>query len=96
MDVILQMPERRAVLKICLFVTRPRSPREICSPSETVRMFPGRPNVKLVLEGEVKEQVGAMAVTVCGPGSLGDNVREAVRGVQHRGTVDFIEESFTW
>jgi len=59
-------------------------------------MFPGRPNIKLIMEGEVKEQCGAMAVTVCGPGGLADNVREAVLGVQEDGVVDFIEESFTW
>jgi DMSO/TMAO reductase YedYZ heme-binding membrane subunit len=96
MDLILRMPGRRDILTIKLFVTRPKNPREIHSPSATVQMFPGRPNVKLILENEVKEQVGAMCVTVCGPGGLADNVREAVREVQEQGVVDFIEESFTW
>ena len=90
------MEGRRDILTIKLFVTRPKNPREITSPSTTVQMFPGRPNVGLILENEVKEQVGAMCVTVCGPGGLADNVREAVRGVQDQGEVDFIEESFTW
>lgn len=96
MDLILRMPERRDVLTIKLFVTRPKNPREIHSPSATVQMFPGRPNIKLILDNEVKEQVGAMCVTICGPGGLADNVREAVRDVQEKGVVDFIEESFTW
>ncbi|KAL2069035.1 hypothetical protein VTL71DRAFT_15373 [Oculimacula yallundae] len=96
MDQILRLPGRRDCLTIKLFVTRPKNPREIISPSNTVQMFPGRPNIKLLLEGEVKEQCGAMAVTVCGPGGLADNVREAVLGVQEHGVVDFIEESFTW
>jgi len=96
MDTILRMPGRREVLTIKLFVTRPKNPREIVSPSNTVQMFPGRPNVKLLLENEVREQAGAMCVTVCGPGGLADNVREAVRNVQEDGVVDFIEESFTW
>lgn len=96
MDTILRMPGRREVLTIKLFVTRPKNPREIVSPSNTVQMFPGRPNVKLLLENEVREQTGAMCVTVCGPGGLADNVREAVRNVQEDGVVDFIEESFTW
>jgi predicted ferric reductase len=96
MDLILQIPNRRDILRIKLFVTRPKSPREVHSPSSTVQMFPGRPNIGTILKGEVKEQIGAMCVTVCGPGGLADNVREAVRDVQGVGAVDFIEESFTW
>ena len=96
MDEILRLPSRRSVLTIKLFITRPKSPREICSPSSTVQMFPGRPNIKLLMETEVKDRVGAMCVTVCGPGGLADNVREAVRNVQDVGVVDLIEESFTW
>jgi predicted ferric reductase len=59
-------------------------------------MFPGRPKIGHLLQSEVKEQTGAMCVTVCGPGGLADNVREAVRSVQDVSMVDFIEESFTW
>ncbi|KAI9730173.1 MAG: hypothetical protein M1818_008267 [Claussenomyces sp. TS43310] len=96
MDKILQVPNRREVVQIKLFVTRPRNPRDISSPSQTVQMFSGRPNIKLLVEQEQSEQVGAMCVTVCGPGGLADNVREVVRGVQKATVVDFIEESFTW
>jgi hypothetical protein len=96
MDRVLQMQGRREVLVIKLFVTRPNNPREIVSPSNTVQMYPGRPNIKLILQNEVRGQTGAMCVTVCGPGGLADNVREAVREVQEHGVVDFIEESFTW
>jgi len=39
---ILAMEKRRDVLKILLFVTRPKSTKEIHSPSATVLMFPGR------------------------------------------------------
>ena len=96
MDEILKMQGRKEILRIKLFVTRPKNPRQIVSPSTTVQMFPGRPNVQLLVQNEVKEQTGAMCVTVCGPGGLADNVREAVRDVQEFGVVDFIEESFTW
>ncbi|RFU30664.1 hypothetical protein B7463_g5674, partial [Scytalidium lignicola] len=95
-DVLLRMPRRREMLTIKIFVTRPKHVDEIRSASQTVYMYPGRPNVPLLLEQEVKDQVGAMCVTVCGPGGLADNVRQAVRMVQDRGAVDFIEESFTW
>ncbi|TAQ89884.1 hypothetical protein B7494_g1839 [Chlorociboria aeruginascens] len=96
MDEILRMPNRRDILTIKLFVTRPKNPKEIHSPSSTVQMFPGRPDVNMIIQNEVSGQVGAMVVTVCGPGGLADNVRAAVREVQEVGNVDFIEESFTW
>ena len=95
MTTILALDRRRDILRIQLFVTRPRSTEEIHSPSSTVQMFPGRPNVETLLDLESKNQVGAMAVSVCGPGNLADDVRKAVRERQGR-NVDFIEESFSW
>jgi len=47
----------------------------------------------------MQAQVGAMAVSVCGPGAMGDDVREAVRGMlQGEGAkrVDLFEEAFSW
>ncbi|KAI0385030.1 ferric reductase like transmembrane component-domain-containing protein [Hypomontagnella monticulosa] len=97
MDEILRMPKRREILNIRLFVTRPKNTREIVSASNTVQMFPGRPNIPCLLRKEVEEQIGAMCVTVCGPGALADDVRQAVRDIQEENTVvDFVEESFTW
>ncbi|KAL9138614.1 MAG: hypothetical protein Q9175_000187 [Cornicularia normoerica] len=97
MDEILQMSNRKQVLKVLLFVTQPRSAREVVSRSETVQMFPGRCNPAVLLGKELPNRVGATVVTVCGPGAFADEVRGAVRGVVGDGaTVDFIEESFTW
>lgn len=97
MDEILQMGNRKQVLKVLLFVTQPRSAREVVSRSETVQMFPGRCNPAVLLGKELPNRVGATAVTVCGPGAFADEVRGAVRGVIGEGaTVDFVEESFTW
>ncbi|KAI0020660.1 putative FAD binding protein [Xylariomycetidae sp. FL0641] len=97
MDEVLRLPRRREILNIRLFVTRPKNSKEIHSASSTVQMFPGRPNTTLLLRKEVEEQVGAMCVTVCGPGALADDVRQAVREVQDESSVvDFVEESFTW
>ncbi|KAB5560282.1 ferric reductase NAD binding domain-containing protein [Coniochaeta sp. 2T2.1] len=94
---VLSLPKRRDVLNVNLFVTRPSMQTDIMSQSQSVKMFPGRPNIRTLVRKEVGEQMGAMCVTVCGPGSLADDVREVVRGVQDEGTVvDFIEESFTW
>lgn len=96
MDTILRIPNRKDVLRIQVFVTRPLNPRDIVSSSSTVKMFPGRPNIPLLLMKEVQDQIGAMVVSVCGPGGLADDVRGAVRAVQGDTVVDFVEESFTW
>lgn len=97
MDTILRLPRRTDILRIQLFITRPKNPRDITSASATVQLFPGRPNIPMLLRKEVREQQGAMCVTVCGAGALADDVRSATREVLDEGTVvDFIEESFTW
>ncbi|SLM39844.1 ferric-chelate reductase [Lasallia pustulata] len=96
MTQILAMDKRRDVLRIQLFVTRPRSTKEIHSPSATVQMFPGKPNVDTLVEMEVEHRIGAMGVSVCGTGGLADDVRRAVRRRQGGGNVDFVEESFSW
>ncbi|KAF1958340.1 ferric reductase [Byssothecium circinans] len=93
---ILAMPRRREVLKILLFVTRPRSTKEIHSPSSSVQMFPGRPNVEALIDQEMQEGIGAAAVTTCGTGALADELRRAVRKRQTQWNVDFREESFSW
>jgi predicted ferric reductase len=95
MTEILAMEKRRDVLRIMLFVSQPRSTKEIHSPSSTVQMFPGRPNISTLLSMEQEHQVGAMCVTVCGPGAFSDEVRRAVRDRQERSSIDFIEEAFT-
>lgn len=42
------------------------------------------------------ERIGAMGVTVCGPGAFSDSVRAAVREQVDVGNVDFVEEAFTY
>lgn len=96
MTTILSMPRRRDVLKILLFVTRPRSTKEIHSPSSSVQMFPGKPNVQALIDQEMQEGVGAACVSVCGTGGLADDVRRAVRMRETVWNVDFREESFSW
>ncbi|KAK4961569.1 hypothetical protein LTR10_002059 [Elasticomyces elasticus] len=96
MTEILGMDKRRDILRILLFVTRPRSTKEIHSPSASVQMFPGKPDVGALIEKEQEKQVGAMAVSVCGTGSLSDDVRGAVRARCERTEMDFFEEAFSW
>lgn len=96
MTEILAIDKRREILRVMLFISQPRSTKEIHSPSSTVQMFPGRPNIETLLTREQEHQLGAMAVTVCGPGSFSDEVRQAVRKYQNRTTIDFVEEAFSW
>ena len=96
MTQILGMEKRREILKILLFVTRPRSTKEIHSPSSSVQMFPGKPDVNALVSQEQARQVGAMAVSVCGTGSLADDVRRAVRVRCEKTNIDFVENAFSW
>ncbi|KAF2726370.1 hypothetical protein K431DRAFT_280399 [Polychaeton citri CBS 116435] len=96
MDQILAMPARREVLRIQLYITKPRSHKDHISTSGTLEMHPGRCNPTTVLEKEMKDRIGAMGVTVCGPGAFADSVRQAVRTVVDRGSIDFVEEAFTY
>ena len=96
MDEILHMPGRRDVLKMELFVTKPRDGKDLISPSSTVRLYPGRCRPGAVLDDELPNRVGATAISVCGPGAFADDVRAAVRERMHWGSLDFFEEAFTW
>ena len=96
MTQILAMERRREILKILLFVTRPRSTKEIHSPSASVQMFPGKPDVGALISKEQTQQVGAMAVSCCGTGSLSDDVRKSVRTKCEDTNMDFIENAFSW
>lgn len=96
MDQILRMEHRRDVLKIQLFVTKPRHRGEVVSSTGSVQMFPGRCRPSAVIEKEMPERIGSVAVTVCGPGALADDVRAACRTHVEDASLDFIEEAFTY
>lgn len=79
------------------YISTPDTPWTQSAPSSVpVNIHCGRPCVWSLLEKEKSEQIGALAVSVCGPGGLGDSVREAVRRVQGEKTVDLFEEAFSW
>ncbi|PLN79544.1 ferric reductase [Aspergillus taichungensis] len=56
----------------------------------------GKPCFGEIVDDETAQQVGAMAVSVCGPGGMGDDVRRTVRSKQGTTTVDLYEETFSW
>ncbi|KAH8699005.1 metalloreductase [Talaromyces proteolyticus] len=95
MDQILQLPNRRQILTIKLFVSKPKM--QIKSPSENVQMFAGRCNPSVVLDEALPKRIGATVVSVCGPGAFADEVRVATRDNIDKGmSVDFVEEAFSW
>ncbi|KLJ09689.1 hypothetical protein EMPG_14887 [Blastomyces silverae] len=97
MDYILQLPMRREMLVTKLFISKPRSHKDIKSPSGTLLMFEGRCRPDVIIEQAMENHVGATAVSVCGPGAFADEVRASVRKRVGCGPViDFVEESFTW
>ncbi|KAJ5247386.1 FAD-binding 8 [Penicillium chermesinum] len=97
MDEILRLPMRRDILVVKLFVSKPRRPGDIVSPSATVQMLSGRCKPDIILDEVLPGRVGATLVSVCGPGAFADEVRAAARGRIGKGAVvDFVEEAFTW
>ncbi|KAF7186424.1 Ferric/cupric reductase transmembrane component B [Pseudocercospora fuligena] len=96
MDQILRMEFRRDVLRIQLYITKPRHRGEVVSSTGSVQMFPGRCVPATIIEKELPERIGSVGVTVCGPGAFSDSVRQACRNVVQEASVDFIEEAFTY
>lgn len=96
MDRVLRMEFRRDVLRIQLFITKPRHRGEVVSSTGSVQMFPGRCNPQTVIEREMPERIGSVGVTVCGPGAFADTVRSACRNVVCDVSLDFVEEAFTY
>ncbi|CAK49168.1 hypothetical protein CBS115989_2301 [Aspergillus niger] len=77
--------------------TPSESPWAISAPTGVaISINNGRPCFQETLEVEMAHQVGAMAVSVCGPGEMGDDVRQVVREKQGSKKVDFYEETFSW
>lgn len=96
MDQVLRMEFRRDVLRIQLFITKPRHRGEVVSSTGSVQMFPGRCNPQTIIEREMPERIGSVGVTVCGPGAFADSVRAACRTVVCDASLDFVEEAFTY
>lgn len=94
-------------LSIHIYITAPQSTTDEyvtlsnpwahhAPPNIPVTINWGKPDFLFILENAKAYQVGAMAVSVCGPGAMGDDVRRAVRERQGGTVVDLYEESFSW
>lgn len=97
MNHILRLPRRREILLVKLFVSKPQRAADIMSPSANVQMFSGRCRPGVVIDEILPGRIGAVLVSVCGPGAFADEVRFAVRERVGTGAmVDFVEEAFSW
>ena len=108
LDEVLAVEGYREVLSVRLFVTRKGGAggggtrsgeareRPLESRTGTLRMTVGRCNVREVVDEVFTDRVGAMVVTVCGPGAFADGVREAVRRRVEEGSLEFVEEGFSY
>lgn len=96
MDAIMQMPGRREMLKILLYVTKPSKETHYISPGGTVRTHARRCVPGDVLDQELPNRIGATIVSVCGPGAFADEVRAATRARVGTCCIDFYEEAFSY
>jgi hypothetical protein len=97
MHEILGIEGRRDVLRVLLYVTQAGLSQSINSPSETVRMSRGRPDVQSLVRKEAEYKLGCIGVSVCAGGGLADEVRRVSRVMLDDGVnLDFIEEGFGW
>ncbi|KAB5550852.1 ferric reductase like transmembrane component-domain-containing protein [Coniochaeta sp. 2T2.1] len=85
------------ILVLRLFITGSTSSSTHAEDGIEMEAFAGRPPIGSIMETETLQQIGAMCVSVCGPGGMADDVRAAVRLAQYsKQAIDFVEESFGW
>ncbi|ORY18543.1 ferric reductase [Clohesyomyces aquaticus] len=95
-DELMAMPNYDEVVRIHLYVSRGDPSADNYNLPDGVEVWYGRCNPQEVIDREILSQVGAMGVTVCGPGAFSDSVRGAARRRANLRSIDFIEESFSY
>lgn len=101
---ILSQAGAKDILRVHIYISKPEfegQGGQMMLPglnsNDAVKIFAGKTSPAQVLDDELLEhRRGSMAVSVCGPGGLSDDVRLAVRERQHLGSIDYIEASFSW
>lgn len=94
---LLEGPGARQILGIRVFVTEPCDATDMTLVfHERIELHMGRPNIDLLVNNEVRTQIGSMAVTSCGPGRMSDDVRRSCRNLQFSSDIDYYEQAFSW
>jgi predicted ferric reductase len=90
------MPDYNDIVQVQLYVSRstPETAESLPLPAES-QVFSQRCDPQKIVDDQILVQVGAMAVTVCGPGGFNDSVRAAVRRRVGLRSIDFFEEAFS-
>jgi predicted ferric reductase len=84
------------IIQIRLYVSRSTSQAAEAMPLPIqAEVYSQRCNPQDIVDEQILAQVGAMAVTVCGPGGFNDSVRAAVRRRLNLRSIDFFEEAFS-
>ncbi|KAF1926906.1 ferric reductase [Didymella exigua CBS 183.55] len=84
------------IVQIQLYVSRSTSQAAESLPLPIrAQIFSQRCDPQNIVDEQILVQVGAMVVTVCGPGGFNDSVRAAVRRRVGLRSIDFFEETFS-
>ncbi|KAH6629364.1 ferric reductase [Boeremia exigua] len=84
------------IIRVQLYISRSTQQAAASLPSHLgVEVLSQKCNPQEIVDEQILAQVGAMAVTVCGPGGFNDSVRAAVRHRVGLRSVDFFEEAFS-
>lgn len=94
MDEIYDIPHAAEFAQVIVHISRKSTDRYAAPTWADIRWT--RSDPELILDEAVRARVGAMAVTVCGPGALSDGVRAAARRRVTECSLDFIEEAFSY
>jgi predicted ferric reductase len=96
LEEIASMPHCSEIVQVWLYVSRttPLSAQTKTLPIQA-EIYTQRCNPQEILDDQILTQVGAMVVTVCGPGGFNDSVRAAVRRRVNLRSIDFFEEAFS-
>jgi predicted ferric reductase len=96
MNDILKLEGRKDVFRLEIWVTR-GTVFESRSPSNSLIVRRGRPDLQHIVSREGDRRLGCMAVSACGPGGLVFNARKAVRrSIKDGRNIDFVKEAFGW
>ncbi|BFZ60302.1 hypothetical protein YB2330_001338 [Saitoella coloradoensis] len=86
-------PLREGSMRIDIYITSENHPGATWEKGAMVKW--GRPVMRDVVEGAVRERVGGLVVGVCGSAGISDDTRKAVADVGN-GEVEYVEAAFTW
>ncbi|KAF2122254.1 ferric reductase [Lophiotrema nucula] len=97
LDEISMMQNFRKVVRIRLHISKePENPLVEECERYGLDVRYARCEPQAIVDEEILSQIGAMVVTVCGPGGYSDTVRAAVRRRVQLRNIDFIEEAFSY